>query len=93
MAQTDLKSLAELGTPAEIWAELMDFTLSAQRLSEPTQRLIDEYPQQWVAIYDGQVASAANSFKGVLSAIDARNIPRDKVIVRYIDTEPRTMIL
>ena len=47
MAQTDLNSLAEPGTPAEIWAELMDFTLSAQRLSEPTQRLIDEYPQQW----------------------------------------------
>ena len=92
MAQIDLNSLAEPGTPAEIWAELMDFTLCAASVG--TYAKVDRrVSPAVVAIYDGQVASAANSFKGVLSAIDARNIPRDKVFVRYIDTEPRTMIL
>ena len=85
--------LDSLGGAAAVWAELMDFTHSAQFLSETSSRLMDEYPKQWVAVFNGRVASAADSFQEVLQQVDACDLPRDRVIVRYIDREPRTMIL
>ena len=93
MEERNRSPIADLGDPAEIWAELMDFTQSAQILSETTLRLIDEYPHQWVAVFNGKVASAASSFQQVLEQVDACRLPRDKIIVRYIDKEPKTMIL
>jgi hypothetical protein len=93
MEQRDINPLDDIGTPAEIWSELMDFTRSAQILSESTASLMDEYSEQWVAVFGGQVASCAASFRDVLEKVDAKNLPRDKIIVRYIDKEPKTMIL
>lgn len=81
------------GGVAEVWTELMAFTHSAQFLSETISRLMEEYPRQWVAVLDGRVESSADSFPEILKQVDARNLPRDKIIVRYIDKEPKTMIL
>lgn len=89
----DRSPFDSLGGAAEVWAELMEFTHSAQLLSETSARLMDEYPQQWVAVFNGRVASAADSFQEILQQVDAHNLPRDKIIVRYIDREPKTLIL
>lgn len=89
----DRSPFDSLGDPAEVWAELMAFTHSAQFLSDTTSRLMEEYPRQWVAVLDGRVESAADSFPEILQQVDARNLPRDKTIIRYIDKEPKTMIL
>ena len=89
----DRSPFDSLGGAAEVWTELMAFTHSAQFLSETTSRLMEEYPKQWVAVFDGRVESVADSFQEILQQVDARNLPRDKIIVRYIDKEPKTMIL
>jgi glutathione S-transferase len=56
-------------------------------------RLIDEYPDQWVAVADSAVMAHGDTLEQVLTQIDAQNISRADVIVRFIERTQRTLIL
>jgi hypothetical protein len=73
--------------------ELRDFAAAAQVLSSDHPRLIDEYPDQWVAIYEGQVCAHGESLKSVLNQLAEQHIPAEKAIVRFIERAQKTMIL
>ena len=82
-----------IGNPKEIDRDLQSFRKTAQRLSSRHPRLIDKYPKQWVALHSGRVRAHGRSLKGVLREIDAKGLSREQTIVRFINKEPRTMIL
>ena len=80
-------------SPREIAASLRNFTESARILSRDHPRLIDEYPDRWVAVTRGAVRADGETHDEVLAKIDAAGIPRSEVIIRRIEREPRTLIL
>jgi len=85
--------LAILGDPAEIDQSLTSFRESAQLLSSEHPRMIEQYSKQWVAIYDGEVRARAGTFLGLMSAAAKEALPREHLVVRYIDRNQRTMVL
>lgn len=85
--------LRQLGNPADIDRELQSFRRGAKVLSSEHPRLIDRYPKQWVAVYRGKVKAHGRTFRSVLQQIDQKGLPREHIIVRYIDKNQRTMIL
>jgi hypothetical protein len=85
--------LALLGDPKEVDRELASFRRTARVLSSDHPRLIDEYSQQWIVAFEGKVRASGNTLTSVLKQADAEGLPRDKIIVRHIDKNQRTMIL
>ena len=85
--------LGELGDPKEIDRDLRNFRRTAQVLSSNRPRLIDRYPKQWVAVYRGRVRASGGTFASVIAEVDRKRLPREHVIVRFIDRNQRTMIL
>ena len=85
--------LEELGDPKEIDRDLRSFRRTAQVLSSNRPRLIDRYPKQWVAVYRGRVRASGGTFASVIAEVDRKRLPREHVIVRFIDRNQRTMIL
>lgn len=85
--------LAILGDPAEIDRSLTSFRESAQLLSSEHPRMIEQYSKQWVALYEGKVRARAGTFLGLMSAADKESLPREHLVVRYIDRNQRTMVL
>lgn len=79
--------------PNAVARSLRAFQESARVLSDNHPRLIDEYPDQWVAIADSIVKAHNNTLEQVLEQIDAENISRGDVIVRFIERTQRTLIL
>ena len=79
--------------PRTMARSLRAFQRSARVLSDNHPRLIDEYPNQWVAVADSAVIAHANTLKQVLKQVDAEGISRADVIVRFIDRTQRTLIL
>jgi hypothetical protein len=55
--------------------------------------MIDQYEGKWVAVLDGEVRAEADDFETLLTAIDARGISRQRVLVRRILRDQRTLIL
>lgn len=82
------------GMPAaEVADEMRAFSKTAQALSAEHLQLIEKHPQQWVGLYDGEVKVYGKTLKSVMSQVEARGYPKAEVIVRFIDREPRTLIL
>ena len=84
---------AIIDNPKQVAAELRDFRRTAMLLSSDGPRMIDLYPHQWVALYAGEVKAHADTYESILDEIDRQNIPRGRTIIRYIDPNPRTLIL
>jgi|SRR5439155_15399623 len=82
-----------LGNPARLNRVLQQFRKAAQALSSDHPRLIDEYPNQWVAVYRGKVAAHGPTLDAVLGKMKRKAIPQARTIVRYIEKNKRTMIL
>ena len=85
--------LEQLGNPADVDRDLQNFRKAAHVLSSQRPRLIDRYPKQWVAVYDGKVRARGRTFQAVMKQIDKEGLPREHTIVRFIDKNHRTMIL
>jgi pyrimidine operon attenuation protein/uracil phosphoribosyltransferase len=80
-------------SPKEIDRDLQQFRKSAQILSKNHPRMIDEHPQKWVGIYHGEVRASGRTLKAVINKLNRENLPRDQVVVRFIDRNQRTFIL
>ena len=85
--------LGQLGNPADLDRELQSFRRSARALSSHHPRFIDRYQKKWVAVYEGKPKAEGRTLNAVWRQIDKKQLPREHIIVRYIDRNQRTMIL
>ena len=82
-----------IGDPKRVVEDLRRFRRSTRVLSSDHPRLIDQYGKTWVAIYGGKVRVNAKSLSHLMASIDREQLPREDVVVRYIDKDERIMIL
>jgi hypothetical protein len=80
-------------SPGEVAKELHALSEAAKVLSSDRPRLIDQYPLQWVGVYEGRVAAHATTIESLLTQLEQRDIPSNKAIIRFIDKEERILIL
>lgn len=93
MVVTVQQELKRLGGAAKIDNKLRQYRRSASGFSARHRRLLDLYPKQWVAVHRGTVRARGASLSAVLSQVDQKKLPRDEVLVRFLDKQPRKMIL
>ena len=91
--ETEREILDLLGDPTKIDAAISAFTESAKRLSSDHPRMIEHYSKQWVALYEGEVRAQGSTFQGLMMEAERKGLPRQELVVRFIDRNQRTMIL
>ena len=82
-----------IGNPAQVAQELAKFRETTEILSSNQPRLIDEYAKQWVALYDHKVQANAGTLDELMAEVDSAGLPREHVIVRFVDKDVRTLVL
>ena len=70
---------------------LMRFTRDHIYVEEHWAELITQYPDQWIAVYDGEVIAVANDIPTLIASIPEEQ--RGSIVVKFMDTDPRTLIL
>lgn len=78
--------------PEEIARDLLAFSKSTELLSKDHD-LVDTYQEKWIGVFRGEVKAAEADFDALLTSLDRQGIPRSGVAVRFIEREPRTLIL
>lgn len=81
------------GPPARIARELDEFAESARALSSDHPRFIDDYPQQWVGVFQGKVQAQGKTLKSVMAQLGEKGIPTKHALIRFIERDQRTLIL
>lgn len=91
---TTAEALAHLGGSASEIAEgLSSYREAAQILSSNQPRMIDEHPLQWIGVYKGAVVASGRSLKSVMAQLKKKSVPPEAALIRFIDREPKTLIL
>jgi hypothetical protein len=96
MAITDTERtevLELLGSPEYVDRELEEFRKSARVLSSQYRHLIEQYPNEWVAAYDGKIVARGPTLPSVLQQLDEQGLQREQAAVRFAGENHRTMIL
>ena len=89
-----LSALAEMNErPDNTARSLRRFQRTAHVLSSNQPRLINKYPDQWVAVSESTVVAHGKSLDSVLRKVDRKGVRRSDVIVRFIERTQRTLIL
>jgi hypothetical protein len=81
-----------VGDPKLVAGDLRRFEKAAAVFSSDHPRLIEQYPQQWVAVYDGEML-AARSIEDLYHELEERGIAREHAIIRFVDRTERVLIL
>ena len=83
----------ESGGSSALIDDLAEFRKLRARIADEHSRLVDKYPDKWVAMgKDGIVAAGATRGE-VLEAVDRTGIARSDTVVEFIDTDPPVLIL
>jgi hypothetical protein len=77
----------------QVCNEFKCFRKSGLLLSSHHKRMIDHYPEEWVAVYNGIIEAHGTDYEKVLAIIDDKKLPRNLTIMRYISKKQRSMIL
>lgn len=57
------------------------------------EKLLEEYPEKWVAIYNQKVVGAAPDVQQLLTDLKEGGIPTERLLVRHITREDEMLIL
>lgn len=90
---TQEEIIRELGDPVEVDRQLERFRRAAKVLSSKHPRMIDLYPNQWIAVHEGKVKARGRTFWSLMKQVEGQNLPKEHVLVRFIDKSQRSMIL
>lgn len=91
MTRTEMRKL--IGDPKQVQKELGEFRKAAGLFSSSKAKLIAHYPNQWVAVQDEIVVVNARTLPALIKKLKQKNIPKETVMVRYIEKNLRTFIL
>ena len=55
--------------------------------------LVDRYGDQWVGVWHGEVQAAEDDLDTLLNVLDQKDVPRSETAIRFVETEPTSLIL
>ena len=65
----------------------------ASKTSRPDDTLLDRYPDKWVGVWRGEVQAAEDDLDSLLNVLEKKDVPRSETAIRFMETEPATLIL
>ena len=57
------------------------------------QDLLDQYPEQWVAIYNQEVVGTSSDARELLMRLKQEGVPLNKALVKHLTREEEVFIL
>ena len=91
--RTRKEVLSLIGDPKQVARDLQRFRKNTRTVESTHPKLVDTYPDKWVAVYEGKVRAHSTTFSSLMVAMERQGLPRKDVIVRYIDREERILIV
>ena len=85
--------IKQAGGAKKVHTGLRDFSRRVRAFNAIRPQLIKQYPDKWVAMYNGEIAIAEDSREYVLEEMDRRGIPREATIIRFMASKPKSMVL
>ena len=77
----------------EVKARLEQFRRDCDYLYSIYDRMLEEHPDEFVAVYHGKVVAAHKTLEGVFAEIRRQGIPPGRAALEFVETNPLPRIL
>ncbi len=77
----------------ELQRELQRFKRDTQYYEAHRAKLLTQYPEQWVAVFNQQVVGAAPDFDQLLSILEQSGIPAERALIEHVTRKEELLIL
>jgi hypothetical protein len=74
-------------------AELRRFKRDIDYYEAHREELLKRYPEQWVAIFNEQVAASDSDFDHLLSTLDQHRVPSERALIKHVTEKDELLIL
>lgn len=76
----------------DILEKLRAFRARVDRMESQKERLTRSHPDHWVALHTGDFV-LAESLDKLLKTLDGQGVPASEAVIRFLDSNPKNMIL
>ncbi|MGI8549997.1 MAG: DUF5678 domain-containing protein [Dehalococcoidia bacterium] len=83
--------LQHLGDPQRVADELREFRKDFSYLSSIYSRLVQEHPNQWVAVFGRQVVAIAETPEKLVALVEGAGVPTTRTVIERL--LPADMVL
>lgn len=59
----------------------------SEYLEQNQERLLQEYPEQWIAVYKGKVQAVANDARTLLEMIGRKQLSPNEVVISFLSSK------
>lgn len=59
----------------------------SEYLEKNQEALLQEYPEQWVAVYRGEIRAAAHDAKTLISMIERKKLSPNEVLISFLSSK------
>lgn len=73
--------------------EMAQFKRDNRYLRSIMDRMREEHPDCWVAVYGEEVVGVGADLEGMISALRAQGLPTAHIALKYVSKEPQRLIL
>ena len=87
------KPATQVPNPEDDIASMEQFTRDTNLLMDEWERLLGEFPNQWVAAYQGKIVAHSRSFDAVLKKLRQKGIPSQDTPIEFMDPNPLPLIV
>ena len=77
----------------EILDMLFESSLATQRLDDEYEQLKADYPDQWVAVSKDGLVAHHEDLDGIIASFQEAGYENTQVVVEFLNTKPRIMLL
>lgn len=86
--------IREVGvTPEQVGQDLRDFDRTVTYYCEHQQELRAGFPDRWIALQDAALVADAATLDELKATLDAKNVRRSGLLVRFLAQEEPILIL
>ena len=85
-------NIFELDNEDSAIRNLRQFGQDAELMDGLDSSLLKEYPNEWVAFYQGQIVSHGATLQEVLDDMNERKIPAEHAVIQFLDTDRPVII-
>lgn len=83
----------EIPNREELDAHFRQFCIDSDYLNSIWAQVKKDYPDQYVAVYKGQIVATHKNLKKLLAMMDDKDVPANHAAVRFAAKKPRKLIL
>ena len=78
------QALASVGGVEEFKRKRDQFSRDLAFIDENREKLLEDYAEKWVAVYNSKVIAYGKDYNNVLSQLEIENMPVDQIPIRYL---------